>query len=273
MPGHWLLARLGKRVLRPGGVELTDTLLGSLQIGPDDDVVELAPGLGATTRKVLEHHPATYRGVERDTAAAEQVSALLTRPDDDVVNGSATETGLESASADVLFGEAYLTMQPASQKEKIIAEAARVLRPGGRLGLHEIAIVPDDLPAAAAEQVASDLGAEIKVNVSPLPMNGWIELLERHGFEVRDRSTAPMHLLEPRRLVSDEGVGGALRFVRNVLRDRDARRRVIGMRRAMRAHADEMRACGIVAIRRDVDAPPVEDDPAIKDAASIRDAS
>lgn len=25
--GHWLLARLGKRVLRPGGIELTRTLL------------------------------------------------------------------------------------------------------------------------------------------------------------------------------------------------------------------------------------------------------
>ena len=23
MPGHWVLARLGKRVLRPGGMELT----------------------------------------------------------------------------------------------------------------------------------------------------------------------------------------------------------------------------------------------------------
>ena len=27
MPGHWLLARLGKRVLRPGGLELTQRLL------------------------------------------------------------------------------------------------------------------------------------------------------------------------------------------------------------------------------------------------------
>lgn len=27
MPGHWLLARLGKRVLRPGGLKLTRALL------------------------------------------------------------------------------------------------------------------------------------------------------------------------------------------------------------------------------------------------------
>ena len=34
MPGHWLLARLGKRVLRPGGSELTRALLDGLAIGP-----------------------------------------------------------------------------------------------------------------------------------------------------------------------------------------------------------------------------------------------
>ena len=27
MPGHWLLARLGKRVLRPGGTAMTTQLL------------------------------------------------------------------------------------------------------------------------------------------------------------------------------------------------------------------------------------------------------
>ena len=32
MPGHWLLARLGKRVLRPGGRELTRQMLDSINI-------------------------------------------------------------------------------------------------------------------------------------------------------------------------------------------------------------------------------------------------
>jgi hypothetical protein len=38
--GHWLLARLGKRVLRPGGVELTRTLLARAGV-TDADVLEL----------------------------------------------------------------------------------------------------------------------------------------------------------------------------------------------------------------------------------------
>ena len=43
IPGHWLLAKMGKRVLRPGGLDLTRQLLKWLAIGQDDEVVEFAP--------------------------------------------------------------------------------------------------------------------------------------------------------------------------------------------------------------------------------------
>src|SRR6476660_1684537 len=52
-PGHWLLARLGKRVLRPGGRQLTNRMIEALNIGPSDAVVEFAPGLGETARLTL----------------------------------------------------------------------------------------------------------------------------------------------------------------------------------------------------------------------------
>lgn len=42
LPGHWLLARLGKRVLRPGGAGMTTRLLADAGI-EGSDVVELAP--------------------------------------------------------------------------------------------------------------------------------------------------------------------------------------------------------------------------------------
>lgn len=34
MQGHWVLARAGKRVLRPGGLALTKLMLRALEIGP-----------------------------------------------------------------------------------------------------------------------------------------------------------------------------------------------------------------------------------------------
>lgn len=56
-----------------------------------------------------------------------------------------------------------------------------------------------------------------------------------------------MQLLEPRRLVADEGVRGAARFVFNVMRDSGARRRVLRMRAMFRRHADRLGAIAIVA--------------------------
>jgi SAM-dependent methyltransferase len=251
MPGHWLLARLGKRVLRPGGVELTRHLLAGVDIESSDDVVEVAPGLGATTQLLLEAGPMTYTGVDRDPASADLVAALMDGPGRKVVQASAAETGLPDASADVVFGEAYLTMQPQSQKEKIVAELARVLRPGGRFALHEVAFAPDDIAPDDRKAVAAALTGSIKVNVSPLTVDGWEQLLAEHGLEIVDRTSAPLHLLEPRRLIADEGLAGAARFVSNVARDREARARVVAMRRAMRSNADHLQAIGLVAKRVD----------------------
>lgn len=249
MPGHWLLARLGKRVLRPGGVELTQRLLAGVAIGPGDDVVEVAPGLGATTRLLLDAAPASYTGVDRDPAAADLVATLLDGPNRRVVQASAADTGLPDQSADVVFGEAYLTMQPHRQKQRIVAELARVLRPGGRLALHEVAFAPDDIDEPTRDRVAAALQDTIKVNVTPLTVLAWEGLLTAHGFEIVDRANAPLHLLEPRRLVADEGVAGALRFASNVARDRDARARVLAMHKAMRSNAVHLQAYGLVVRR------------------------
>jgi len=250
IPGHWLLARLGKRVLRPGGRELTDRLLAALAIGPTDEVVELAPGLGSTTELVLARNPASYVGVDRDPVSSERVGMLAAGPRRSVVQASAADTGLADASADVVFGEAYLTMQPSGQKERILRELARIVRPGGRIGLHEVAFRPDDLDAAVRAQITADLTSTIKVHVSPLSIAEWSQLLDAAGFDPTVRETAPLHLLEPRRLVADEGFVGAVRFASRVARRSDARARVLAMRSAMRRHRDHLQACALVAVRR-----------------------
>jgi hypothetical protein len=62
MPGHWLLARLGKRVLRPGGRHLPQRMIEALNIQPTDAVIEFAPGLGETARLTPETQPLPLHG-------------------------------------------------------------------------------------------------------------------------------------------------------------------------------------------------------------------
>lgn len=247
MPGHWLLARMGKRVLRPGGLELTRQLLESLAIGPHDHVVELAPGLGTTTRLVLARNPASYVAVERDVAAARATARLL-RGSDRCQQGHAADTQLPASSASVVFGEAMLSMQSTSQKEAIVSEAHRVLGRGGAYGIHELALTPDGLGDGEKGAIERALSEAIHVGARPLTVAEWRGALERQGFVVTRAVTAPMHLLEPRRIVADEGWLGALRLASNVARTPAARRRILAMRAVFRRYADNL--CAVMMVAR-----------------------
>jgi hypothetical protein len=58
-----------------------------------------------------------------------------------------------------------------------------------------------------------------------------------------------MRLLEPSRLLRDEGLWGALRFASNVLRHPAARARVRAMRRLFRRYDGHLRAIALIAVR------------------------
>ncbi|MDL2076194.1 methyltransferase domain-containing protein [Streptomyces sp. GXMU-J15] len=250
MPGHWLLARLGKRVLRPGGLELTRWMLDTLAVGPEDRVVELAAGLGTTGRMTLERRPAAYTAVDRDPAAVAHLGALLAPGATEVtaVRADAADTGLPSGSATVVYGEAMLTMQPDPAKRRIVREARRLLAgTGGRYALHELCLLPEDLETEHAAAVTRDLGEAIHVGARPLTPSDWTALLAAEGFTVTARRRAPMALLEPRRLVADEGLAGAVRITGRALRDPVARRRVREMRRVFRRHQAHLGAISLVA--------------------------
>lgn len=249
MPGHWLLARMGKRVLRPGGLELTRRMLAELAIGPNDDVVELAPGLGATARITLGKSPKSYVAVERDTSAAASVQALLSPPRARCIVGSAEHTSLPDSSASVVYGEAMLSMQIATTKERIVREASRLLKPGGRYGIHELCLIPDAIEPSLRNAITQDLGGQIHAGVRLLTSSEWRELLRSAGFTVQREISAPMHLLEPSRLLRDEGFLGAVRFAWNVARHGQARRRVMTMRRSFRKYRRHLAAIAIIATK------------------------
>ncbi|HWQ90079.1 MAG TPA: methyltransferase domain-containing protein [Clostridia bacterium] len=249
MPGHWLLAKMGKRVLRPGGIELTRVMLDRMAIHSRDSVVEFAPGLGVTARLTLGRQPASYTAVERDETAAAEVRRYLNGPDQRCQLGSAENTGLPDQSATVVYGEAMLTMQGTLQKQRIVAEAFRLLKPGGRYGIHELSLTPDDLPEIVQEEISHEMSRNIHVGARPLSARDWRDLLLNAGFRIQSEATAPMRLLEPSRVICDEGFFRALRFVFNVVRTPEARRRVFSMRRMFRKHERHLSAIAFVAIR------------------------
>lgn len=248
MPAHWLLARMGKKVLRPGGLELTHQMLAALAVASTDDVVEFAPGLGVTARLTLDRQPARYTGIERDEAAAARASSYLNGKCQQCVVGRAEESGLQDESASVVYGEAMLTMQSQQQKSRIVQEAFRLLKPMGRYGIHELCL-HDEVGEEVKKEIEQNLSGSLRVSARPLTTSEWNELLESAGFRIQCELQAPMKLLDPLRLIRDEGLFGAGGFVFNVLRDRDARRRVLHMRRLFHRYYDQIAAISLVGIK------------------------
>lgn len=246
LPGHWVLASAGKRVLRPGGLELTRLMLSALAIGPRDNVVEFAPGLGLTAKIVLERGPSSYCGVDRESAAVERLAKCFAGSFARFVQGEAQKSGLPDGSATVVYGEAMLSMQTPAQKQKIFAEARRLLAPGGRHGIHELCFRPDDISPSLRHEIQTELSKEIHVGVQPLSRAEWVALFEQNGMSVSWSGEAPMHLLEPWRMISDEGVSGVLRVVFNMLTKPELRKRILRMRHLFNKYKKHLGAISLV---------------------------
>lgn len=209
-------------------------------------VLEFAPGLGRTAMLMLERGIASYTGVDQDPDAVARVQAMV-GPRGTVVNANAQDTGLESESAQVVVGEAMLTMQGDKGKREIIAEAFRLLKPGGCYAIHELGLIPDSIDAELADQLRQRLARTIRVNARPLTRGEWCGLLEQSGFCIEWVGYEPMALLSPRRNLADEGVVGVMRIMRNVARDKELRRRVLDMRATFNEYRANLTGIAIVA--------------------------
>ncbi len=249
-PGHWILARIGKRVLRPGGIELTQKLVSGLKITKDDKVLEYAPGLGITAKMTLALKPATYTGVELHPLAAEKLRKKFEKNEGNtkinIVEANARETGLADASATKLYGEAMLTMQSDKEKTAIISEAHRLLEVGGRYGIHELGLKPENISEEKKAEIFRALSKVIRVNARPLTVAEWSEKLETQGFKVLEAHTNPMHLLSPKRMIKDEKLR-MFKILFNSIRMPKERKRMIAMRKCFMQYKDYLCAVAIIA--------------------------
>ena len=247
MQGHWLLATLGKKILRPGGIALTRKMLAAAAPTSQDRIVEFGPGVGATARLLLKANPKSYAGVDPNPQGRQAVAKVIAPYSQaQYVVADAACTALPDASADLVVGEAMLTIQSPQAKAAIVKEAARLLAPGGRYAIHEMAVSSgysqEDFEAARKE-----LSRTIKVGARPLTEDGWRQLMQDAGLEVVFSAKAPLRLLEPTRLIRDEGLLGALRFWNNARKMPGAKERLRTMRKAFKVQGRLMGGYVLVA--------------------------
>lgn len=221
-----------------------------MHISPSDNIVEFAPGMGFTAELALSHRPKSYVGIELNEEAAGRLKKKFTHSGFTIINTSAAATGLPDQSKDKVYGEAMLTMQADHRKLEIIREAARILKPGGYYGIHELGLTPDDLPEAEKAEIQKGMAKAIKVNARPLTLKEWAALLENEGFEIIATYTNGMDLLKSRRVVADEGLFRSLRIGFNILTHPYERKRILEMKSTFGKYEKHLNAVSLIARKK-----------------------
>jgi hypothetical protein len=140
----------------PGGLGLTRRLADALGLRPGQRVVDVASGPGATARLLAGEFGVTVDGVELGESTVERARSAT---DEAGLSasvryhlGDAERLPLPDACADVVVCECAFCTFP--DKATAAAEFARVLRPGGRVGITDVTVTEEGLPEELRTLVA-----------------------------------------------------------------------------------------------------------------------
>jgi len=127
-------------MLHMGGLAATDELGALASIAKGHRILDVGSGIGGPARRFASKYAGSVVGIELSETLYETAVKLtkLVGLADDVrfVNGSALSLPFDDCEFDVVT-MAHVAMQ-ITEKDKLFGELTRVLKPQGRLALHEI---------------------------------------------------------------------------------------------------------------------------------------
>jgi arsenite methyltransferase len=166
----------------PGGLQLTRRLAEAMGLRPGQRVLDVASGPGATAFLLAREYGVSVEGVdlgEESVARANAQAAELGLGEAVRFHvGDAERLPLENASVDALVCECALCTFP--DKEAAVAEMARVLRPGGRVGITDVALDSSRLHAEL-----KTLAGWVACLADARPLEEYVELLGSVGLRVK----------------------------------------------------------------------------------------
>ena len=177
----------------PGGLILTNRLGRLMDLQRDDWVVDLASGNGTSALAISRAFSCKVVGVEFGNAAALEASkrsaeaAVPARAT--FLQGDAEQPPLKSQSFDSVFAECSLSLFP--DKALAIRQAVDLLKPGGKLGISDVTVVPGTLPT----ELEGSLG-EVLCLTEALDAGGYARLMENEGLELIHKEDASEYVSE-----------------------------------------------------------------------------
>ena len=179
--------------LHPGGLALTHRLGKLAGIGPDDLVLDVACGRGASALAVARSFHCRVLGVDlgreamadafhgtKDGGMDKRVSFLW---------GDGEYLPLRKESLDVALCECSMSVFP--DKGQGASEIARVLRSGGRLGLSDVTVEPGALP----QELSGPLGRMLCL-ADAASVDGYRDIIRGGGLTLTHQEDASQSILK-----------------------------------------------------------------------------
>lgn len=157
-------------MLRPGGLELTKTLVAHAGPAPGARLLDVGCGPGHSLAWLAQ----TFTVCGLDCAPNMLVQAAVRAPAAVLVQGRAEALPFGSTSFNGILAECVLSL--CTKKEQVLAEMRRLLRPGGVLMLSDLYLKNGTLGCALPEESGCLLHAA--------PLEETLATLERCGFEL-----------------------------------------------------------------------------------------
>ena len=195
-----------------GNIPATDRMADLCQIKQGSYLLDVGCGSGATPTYLAQTRGCRVMGVDilprmidraRELAARKGLSELT-----EFRVADAQDLPFLENQFDAVITES-VTAFPAD-KERAVSEYARVLKPGGIVGLNESTWLKTPVPPEVQAWAAQEVGA----TVSPLTKEEWTELLERAGFKDLVVEVQEIDVKEEAQgILARYGLGGMLRIL------------------------------------------------------------
>ena len=192
--------------LHPGGLAMTNRLARLTGVRRGDLVLDVACGHGKGALAVARSFHCRVVGVDLGRRAVAEATLQVAEEDASFILGDAESMPLRDGAFDAALCECSMSLFP--DKARGVVEVARLLRPGGRLGISDVTVEPGALPPELSGPIANALclaGAP--------PVDGYIDLLREGGLTPIHHEDASDSILK---LVDEiEGKLSALRLLQS----------------------------------------------------------
>lgn len=201
--GHAFLARIGKKILRPGGKKGTKFLLKHTHITKKTHILEVACNRGELLIDLYTKYQCALVGIDNNPLflklAKEHVKSKGLNNNILLQEADASNIPYPDNTFDIIINQAMLTMIPHKQLPTILNEYYRVLKPGGILLTHDLAIVEEN------ENLIRELRELVIVEANPKKPKVWKTFFHKQGFILEDSLIDKLNLINPLGLIKNEG--------------------------------------------------------------------